>query len=237
MQQAGEILVSVPISALFTVDHIPASFKAKFKEDGQISVQGLYAAYFAWDRTKDENNHSDGEDDIQNYTPWQAVWPKMQEFKESMPILWPHYLTGQKDRLPSPDDSPVTTTTRSFLPPSISGSWISIPTASHHPPTRGYHPDHQVQLPEQIERLETAWEIAKRALPDLDREKYIYHWLVVNTRSFYYVPKGCERPEDRNDAMAMCPFADYFNHSDDDNAVSGACSLCSCSCSCFCVLS
>lgn len=198
-----------------------------------MSVQGLFAAYFAWDRNEeDKNEDGDGEggdndddDDLQKYAPWQAVWPTMQDFKDSMPLLWPSYLSGQQDLLPpsqpsAQDSPPSTSSARSFLPPSISGSFRSLPTSSSHDrESHGYPPRHQNQLAEQTERLEKAYGIAKRVLPSLDREKYIYHWLLVNTRSFYYVPKGSGRPDDGNDAMAMCPFADYFNHSDDDSAV------------------
>jgi hypothetical protein len=50
--------------------------------------------------------------------------------------------------------------------------------------------------------------------PETDWEAFSYHWLIVNTRSFFYLMPGQEPPEDRNDAMALLPLADYFNHSD-----------------------
>lgn len=50
--------------------------------------------------------------------------------------------------------------------------------------------------------------------PDTDWEVFTYHWLIVNTRCFFYLMPGQEVPEDRNEAMAMVPFADYFNHAD-----------------------
>ncbi|GAB7356010.1 hypothetical protein MBLNU459_g6634t1 [Dothideomycetes sp. NU459] len=40
-----------------------------------------------------------------------------------------------------------------------------------------------------------------------DNEQYLYHWLLVNTRSFHWKPTGV-----KNGAMVMCPFLDYMNH-------------------------
>lgn len=60
----------------------------------------------------------------------------------------------------------------------------------------------------------SAWEKVVAVFPETDWEAFSYHWLIVNTRSFFYLMPGEEQPEDRNDAMALLPFADYFNHSD-----------------------
>lgn len=63
-------------------------------------------------------------------------------------------------------------------------------------------------------RLRNAWEKVVAVFPETDWKAFSYHWLIVNTRSFFYLMPGEEQPEDRNDAMALLPFADYFNHSD-----------------------
>ncbi|KAF1344683.1 hypothetical protein BDV97DRAFT_402455 [Delphinella strobiligena] len=38
-------------------------------------------------------------------------------------------------------------------------------------------------------------------------EEYVYHWILVNTRSFHWKPHGV-----REGSMVMCPFLDYMNH-------------------------
>ena len=38
--------------------------------------------------------------------------------------------------------------------------------------------------------------------------------MIVNTRSFYYEDMKNRKAVDPEDCMALCPFADYFNHSD-----------------------
>ncbi|KFY18350.1 hypothetical protein V493_08695 [Pseudogymnoascus sp. VKM F-4281 (FW-2241)] len=65
----------------------------------------------------------------------------------------------------------------------------------------------------QIKKFELDWATVSSAIPSLTRDHYLYNWLVVNTRTFYYVPPGTKRKKDRNDCMALNPFADYFNHS------------------------
>lgn len=39
------------------------------------------------------------------------------------------------------------------------------------------------------------------------REEWIYHWILVNTRSFHWKPVGV-----KDGSMVMCPFLDYMNH-------------------------
>lgn len=46
-------------------------------------------------------------------------------------------------------------------------------------------------------------------------EEWIYHWILVNTRSFHWKPHGvCEG------SMVMCPFLDYMNHCPNGQGVS-----------------
>jgi len=57
------------------------------------------------------------------------------------------------------------------------------------------------------------WNIVAKAFPEISQEEYLYFWLVLNTRTFYYVTPEMERflPEDR---LALLPVADLFNHAD-----------------------
>lgn len=38
-------------------------------------------------------------------------------------------------------------------------------------------------------------------------DDYLYHWILVNTRSFHWKPEGV-----KEGSMVMCPFLDYMNH-------------------------
>lgn len=183
-------MVKVPHSAMFTVNSIPSSFIGKFPTG--ISVHGILAAFLT---------HGDA-DDLEEYTLWRKTWPSRQDFEDGMPILWPENLRGGEGGGES---------SKNFLPPSISGRWNTIPNQSD---KHDYESEHQNLLREQETRLRTAWETVLAVFPDTNWEIFSYNWLIVNTRCFYYLRPGQEPPEDRNDAMALLPFADYFNHSD-----------------------
>lgn len=190
----GEALVTVPLSAMFTVNSIPPSFISKFPNG--ISVHGIIAAFLT---------HGDPED-LQKYHLWKKVWPSRRDFEEAMPILWPECLRVTGSHCNTKESSQP-----SFLPPSISGCWN---TFCKRRSQLQYESPHQNLLEEQEKRLRIAWNTVVAAFPNTDWETFSYHWLIVNTRSFYFLMPGQEPPEDRNDAMALLPFADYFNHSD-----------------------
>lgn len=135
--------------------------------------------------------HGDPED-LEPYELWRKTWPTRKDFEDCMPLLWPETL-------------------RSSLPPSISGRWRSI---NKRKAKLDYESPHQNVLVQQEQRLNKAWETVTAVYPGTDWEAFSYYWLVVNTRSFFYLMPGQDPPEDRNDAMALVPFADYFNHSD-----------------------
>lgn len=68
------------------------------------------------------------------------------------------------------------------------------------------------------------WEGVGAAFPDLSldhtrgRERYRHAWLLVNSRTFYYVDAALKRRRGttKGDHMALQPVADLFNHSDED---------------------
>lgn len=187
-------MVTVPLSAMFTINSIPGSFISKFP-DG-TSVHAILAAFLT---------HGDPED-LQKYSLWKKAWPERREFEDSMPILWP-----EASRASNSDYETKESALRDLLPPSISGSWNSFPKQKSH---FEYESSHQNLLAEQEKRLRIAWDTVVAVFPETDWKTFSYHWLIVNTRSFYFLMPGQEPPEDRNDAMALLPFADYFNHSD-----------------------
>ena len=172
---------------MFTINCIPQSFSNKFPEG--TPIHALFAAFFT----------NGNPEDLEKYDLWRKTWPSRRDFEDSMPILWPEHL-----RLNSQQHSQL-------LPPSISGSWDSFRKRKSEYPYDSFHQD---LLAQQEGRLRTAWERVVAVFPETDWEAFSYHWLIVNTRSFFYLMPGEEQPEDRNDAMALLPFADYFNHSD-----------------------
>lgn len=194
-------MVSVPVSAMLSVDSIPPPFTNLFV-DGLPPMQGLLAAFLTHGNPKL----------LEKYNLWKATWPTRQDFEDSMPILWPEKLrvSNSTSSHHSPDSSSIIT-----LPPAASGLWN---TFHKRPLVQEYATKHQNQLAQQEKRLQAAWKGVTAVFPDTDWHVFVYYWLIVNTRSFYYVKPGEEPPEDTNEAMALVPFADYFNHK--DNAVS-----------------
>lgn len=181
----GEIMVAVPVKAMLTIDSIPPSFVRLFPKG--TSIHGTLAAFLA---------HGNPEL-LQKWNAWQAVWPPRHDFEESMPILWTQ-TTSQGNPL--------------RLPPAASGLWSS-------PDKRPVNNQNDTRftnlLPQQEERLHKAWKDVVSVFPKTDWDIFSYYWLILNTRSFYYVTPGKPDPDDWNDAIALVPFADYMNHSDD----------------------
>ncbi|RAK92629.1 SET domain-containing protein, partial [Aspergillus costaricaensis CBS 115574] len=188
--EKDSILVKVPHSAMLTPSKLPSTFTSRFPAD--TPTHTLYAAYL----TNASPSH---------LTPWRNTWPTMEDFTSSMPILW-----SSSSPL-SPSSTRNTSKIQDLLPPSISNTWSTISPGKR---KHKYDTRHQNLLKAQETRLRKAWDIVVRVFPETDKELFTYHWVIVNTRSFFYLLPGAEMPEDRNDAMALVPFADYFNHSD-----------------------
>ncbi|GES65398.1 ribosomal N-lysine methyltransferase [Aspergillus terreus] len=187
--EEDEAIVIVPLKAMLTIERVPASFTSRFPAG--TAVHAIVAAFLT---------NGDAAD-LRAYELWRKTWPSRQDFEDSMPILWPSSLRGPDGQAPG----------ATVLPPSISGAWNTITKRKIE---HEYETPHQNLLPQQEKRLQQAWDSVVAVFPDTDWESFSYHWLIVNTRCFYYLMPGEEPPEDSNDAMAMLPFADYFNHSD-----------------------
>lgn len=79
-------------------------------------------------------------------------------------------------------------------------------------------------LKNQRSNFEKDWNDVRKHVPSIPEDLYTYTWLIVNTRTFYWeypdLPNSHPRlPKRRNkltsnDCYAMCPFMDYFNHTD-----------------------
>lgn len=82
----------------------------------------------------------------------------------------------------------------------------------------------EILLANQRTKLDKDWADLSPHLPSTSKELFTYTWLIVNTRTFYWnypdLPNSHPRlPKRKNkltgdDCYAMCPFMDYFNHSD-----------------------
>jgi hypothetical protein len=71
-------------------------------------------------------------------------------------------------------------------------------------------------LENQKRKLSKDWASVHKSFPEIVYEDYLYHWLIVNTRTFHYTSfaRNSKRPSNPDDCMALNPFADYFNHTD-----------------------
>ncbi|KAF7717287.1 Uncharacterized protein PECH_007566 [Penicillium ucsense] len=197
----GEAVVQVPTSVILTMEKLPLEFKHQFPEG--TAVQTILAAYFT----------CGDDEELEQYALWRRAWPTRQDFEDSLPLLWPKELGGLSwpDSDTGKGEANGQTDLPQFLPPCISGHWSTVQKGSGF---KEYESEHQKLLPAQQIRLRKAWADVTAAVPEIDWKSFSYHWLILNTRSFYWVAAGEEPPEDRNDAMAMLPFADYFNHAD-----------------------
>ncbi|KAG8167521.1 hypothetical protein KVR01_003210 [Diaporthe batatas] len=121
------------------------------------------------------------------YSKWQAVVPTVQDIQLSMPLTWPASL-------------------QSILPAGTSHL-----------------------LDKQRAKFDKDWDTVSAAFPiearakakggkvrkECTRDEYLYAWLLVNTRTFYFVtPKTEKLP--KGDHMVLQPVADLFNHTDRD---------------------
>lgn len=77
-------------------------------------------------------------------------------------------------------------------------------------------------LEKQRKKFDKDWTIVSGAfpfstddglVPSCTREEYMYTWLLVNTRTFYFITPQTKRLP-KEDHMALQPVADLFNHTD-----------------------
>lgn len=153
------------------------------------------------------------QEQLAKFQLWFKTWPARQDFEDGLPLLWPRELGGRSwpDSVTSEDTAVGVHQSPNLLPPCISSLWNSVKRA---PRFKRYESEHQGLKPAQERRLGQAWTDVIFAFPETDWKSFSYYWLILNTRSFYWVRPDQEPPENRNDAMALLPFADYFNHSD-----------------------
>lgn len=124
-----------------------------------------------------------------------------------MPILWPQLLKESLDNSGEPSYRIAQSKVPSFqLPPAIGGKWRGM--------LEYFARRDAGLLYRQEQKLKADWESVSKVFPDQALPEYTYYWLVVNTRSFYFDILEGEVPKSHDDRMVLCPFVDYFNHSD-----------------------
>ena len=74
-------------------------------------------------------------------------------------------------------------------------------------------------LRKQQTKLKRDWTVVHAAFPSVPEDDYMYAWLLVGTRSFYYTTPQTAKLS-RHDRMVLQPVADLFNHADDGCSVS-----------------
>lgn len=121
-----------------------------------------------------------------------------------MPMLWHEDLHTRHDV-----DDKGCRDVRSILPPAIGNGCWAHPLVSK---TSDQMSDGL--LDEQEKKFQRDWDLINRVFPSTTRYTYLYYWLIVNTRSFYHELSGPKATRPKNDRMALCPFADFFNHAD-----------------------
>ena len=186
----------MPINALLTIHSIPEKFKALHEG---ITAHGLLASFLAFSN-----------DGMSQYTLWKASWPSLQDFQQSMPLLWPNILR-------EPIDQEVSVSNVAgmgknpcepfwALPPAIGARFGGIleVDASR---SAGL-------LDRQQEKLHADWKMVSKLFPNKGFLEYTYYWLIVNTRSFYFDVLPGNIQESHYNRIVLCPFVDLFNHSD-----------------------
>lgn len=84
-----------------------------------------------------------------------------------------------------------------------------------------WSPDLQALLPKSGQKLlksqgvkfEKDWSFVSAAYPQMNRDEYLYSWLLVNTRTFYHTTPKTQKELPKEDHMVLQPVADLFNHS------------------------
>lgn len=223
---SGERIMHVPSSALLTTASIPFGFASKDLKS-KLPVHVLLAAYIAFGMTEEKK---------QELRPWMATWPKMHEFIDSMCLWWPERTrstvtlqmdgTGDNAEIHREDNDSTSARAITFqpVPPSLTGSWLR--SKKDTPSSEAPRPKLlDIQLTKFHKHISlaaahfpshlSAPTSLQSASPELT--SFIHAWAIVNTRCFYHLAPGKRAPKDSNEAMALVPVMDLFNHTNMSN--------------------
>ena len=209
----GEKLMQVPTSALLTAKSIPNSFIDQTARKS-IPVHAQLAAYLTFGLEEHSNP----------YEKWIATWPSLAEFTSSMPMFWPEPIV--KPPLPKPESKPVRGQSSpyprpplplSILPPPTTGAWNLSSTTTEPSGSTSVAATQLLKLQNHLEQIAILLPQHAEGLlspTSAIHWRFIHMWCCVNTRCFYYLHPHQSDPLDPNEAMAMCPGMDLFNHTD-----------------------
>ncbi|KGO47996.1 Exosome-associated factor Rrp47/DNA strand repair C1D [Penicillium expansum] len=107
--EADEIMLKILMSTMPTIDSIPEEFIHRFPPG--TSVHAILAAFLT---------HRDASF-LERWATWRKVWPSLQEFEESLPVLWP--ASSETTGPPFPTNQ---CKEQLLLPPSACGLWNSF---------------------------------------------------------------------------------------------------------------
>ncbi|KAK7739001.1 hypothetical protein SLS53_005897 [Cytospora paraplurivora] len=185
------VILHVPVTALRTKDTVPPTITKSLPKD--ITIHGLLAADLALNKPANSTK----------YAKWQAVVPSREDILQSMPLTWPPSLQSQ---LPTAAkrmlDKQRAKFERDWAHVSAALPTIQSRAAAARPPKGGSSDGGSGGSPG------VAVEAACTT-----RDEYLHAWLLVNTRTFYFVTPRTERLP-KEDHMVLQPVADLFNHTD-----------------------
>lgn len=232
-------LMHMPTEAIVKWSDVPADFMPCAPPPaaaGGIRVHARLASWFAF-----------GDDARGRHAAWMATWPGLRDFEGGMPGLWPegcreiYLLGGGRDvemkgivkgaKKRCGQKTEVTTSQAiAILPPGITGQWATLPSSGENKfESTGILASQQQKFAGDLaSATEYFPELEDRSSPQY--RKFLHAWCCVNTRCFSYWPTWPIRegrkskpirppplPEHRDEAMAMCPGMDFFNHTSDES--------------------
>lgn len=122
------------------------------------------------------------------YAQWDAVVPSWEDIQLSMPLTWPKPL---QSLLPTAAALLFNKQRKKF-----DKDWATVSATFPMPPTADPGGG------------------GGGIRPSCTRDEYLFAWLLVNTRTFYFVTPHTEKLH-KADHMALQPVADLFNHTDE----------------------
>ncbi|KAK4248818.1 hypothetical protein C7999DRAFT_39949 [Corynascus novoguineensis] len=185
--KAGDLLLQIPTSVLRTIDTVRPEVKQSLPKD--TKVHALLAADLALDSSTSK------------YSIWNAVVPARESITASLPLAWD---TRLHSYLPKPalallrkqqakfnrdwavvQQSPLAAAAAGSSSSAVTTPTITTTAADTHP-----------------------------LAATINRQDYLYAWLLVNTRTFYHETRQTAARLARDDRMVLQPVADLLNHAD-----------------------
>jgi SET domain len=206
----GHRIMHVPIRALYTTSTIPEDFIGTNARK-KVPVHAMLAAYLTFGPTEE----------VSQYGPWMATWPKLSDYTASMPMFWPDDWSERRPPRVVEELEPHTPISQPIvLPPATAGTWLeeSLDRVSARGGPTSLARQQQAKLRSHLRSISKLFPQHAASLLDPHNPTYwrfVHNWCSVNTRCFYYIAPGQRKPTEPNEAMAMCPGMDMFNHTDD----------------------